>query len=238
MRPYTYGTSWGVRTATFLPRKPIKKKFYFICEGENTEVNYFESFFQHRKELEVNPLLDFIIVKRTEDDKGKSAPICLLEHADKVLLDPLSLFDLKNDVFVFVFDLDVFRRRGKLKHYEEILSIFASKQYHYRLAITCPNFELFLLLHLEDSYNDIIAPRKDAIMEKKRTKKRILEKIVSAYMGINSKTNADIGNYVHSVRTAILQERNYLNQDISPQVATTQLTSTVGTCIQEILDCM
>lgn len=75
-------------------------------------------------------------------------------------------------------------------------------------------------------------------MEKKRTKKHILEKIVSAYMGINSKTNADIGNYVHSVRTAILQERNYLNQDISPQVATTQLTSTVGTCIQEILDCM
>ena len=55
------------------------QKFFFICEGANTEVFYFKELINLRKELSIHPLIDICLLEKTDEDRNLSNPKRLIE---------------------------------------------------------------------------------------------------------------------------------------------------------------
>ncbi len=79
MPPIHNYSSWNKRfTEETDPIEPYKK-FFFICEGANTENWYFEKLIDLRKELGIHPMIELCLLERTGEDINNSAPKKLLE---------------------------------------------------------------------------------------------------------------------------------------------------------------
>ena len=108
-----------------------KKLFIIVCEGKNTEPQYFEKCFSGE---------NFSV--RIPSHGNKSAP----NHLLKVVKEELRKNDLKKGVEAWcVCDTDKWtpeQLRGLLK--------WSKKKTNYGLAVSNPNFEFWLLLHFED----------------------------------------------------------------------------------------
>lgn len=82
------------------------------------------------------------------------------------------------------------------------------------LAVTNPAFELFLLLHFKDSYEQAILPNAEEILKNaKQGNQTFIYRLLLSKTGINSKKNSQIGELAESVDVAIVQEKK-VNQDI------------------------
>lgn len=75
---------FGKRTGTSKSKEPIKK-FFLVCEGEQTEIIYFNSFRQFFHELEINPLIEIVPIIRSYSEKGWSNPKKILDTLIKKL---------------------------------------------------------------------------------------------------------------------------------------------------------
>lgn len=210
-------------------REPLKK-YLFLCEGANTENWYFQRLSDSRKELGFHPLIDVRVIDKTGKDANISAPKRLIEETERLEGDTSLFFKKNSDRFVIVFDLDRFS--NKLGEYKEILEL--GKKRDVILGVTNPNFELFLLLHHENAFRELIEPNECELTAPKRTNKRhISETLFSKTFGMNPKSNPNIGELALEVGVAIKEEKN-INQEIEPEKSLKKVSSNIGKILEAI----
>ena len=222
-------SNWNQRESDSNAKLEPYRKYVFICEGENTEVWYFRRLIDLRKTLGIHPLIDLCLWEKTDGDASLSAPNRLLRFANEKKRQPSLAFDPTFDKLVIVFDADVFEREQPEK-YRELLEARESDNI---FAVTNPSFELFLLLHIEDAYSNIILPNQQKLLENRKIgNRRFAELLLSGNVGINGKKNQKgVAKLAEHVDTAIDQEK-LLNQDICQ--CRGRLTSNIAKIIDDI----
>lgn len=228
MPPVHVYTNWNSRATDSEPKIEPYRKYFFICEGKNTETWYFQKLIDLRQELRIHPLIDIRLMEKTEEDADISYPKNLIEFAEKLKNVPENAFDSKRDRMVIVFDADIFEK--KVKNYDEIIEMGEKNNI---LAITNPGFELFLLLHYEKSYETDIVPHSEEIIQNMKTgNQTFIYSLLQKRTGINSKRNPKIGELATHIMKAIEQEKK-LNQDIHE--CRGKITSNIGKIIEGIM---
>lgn len=154
MAPVRSYTNWNSRITDEEEQIEPYRKYFFICEGANTETWYFKKLIDIRKELNIHPLIDIRLLEKTEGDRDISFPRRLIEFAENQKENPEIAFDKERDKMIVVFDGDIFEE--KVLDYDELV---AEGEKNNILAVSNPAFELFLLLHYENSYEDDIEPK-------------------------------------------------------------------------------
>lgn len=205
------------------------RKYYFICEGANTETFYFKRLIDNRKELKLNPLVEIRLLEKTGKDRNLSYAKKLAEFAKAQKKDPANDFDPKYDKLVVVFDGDIFEE--KVSGYDELIRYIEEEGDI--AGVTNPGFELFLLLHIDGSYEEYITEREDEFL--KMDEKRMYShayRILHDLTGMNAKTNPEIGKLAGNILVAIAQEKR-LNQDIHNLKG--RVSSNIGKIIEDIM---
>lgn len=212
-------------------REPNKKVF-IVCEGDRTEVKYFSGLRDHAKELGINDLLEIIIMEKNPEFKGTSDPYGLIRLANLTIrkfecdeeCEDMGIYDKKRDKFLIVMDRD----KGSDLNYHEFINKYKDE---FILGITNPCFELWLLLHKEDSVENIIKPRYKEILENGRVSNShtYVSKLVSDEFHMNPKTGMKFSKFKAKVLYAIEQEKK-LEQDLY------KLENRVGSNIGKIIE--
>lgn len=134
----------------------------------------------------------------------------MIKLAEKLKKSGEIEFDDKQDKMVIVFDADIFER--KVCSYQELLQEKSKSSVY---AVTNPAFELFLLLHIENSFEEIISPDYSLILENQKVQgSPPIYSMLLEETGMNAKRNPDIGIPALKIDVAIEQEKK-INQDIS-----------------------
>lgn len=140
MPVHTY-TNWNQRPSDQEEQIEPFRKYFFICEGANTETFYFEHLIDLRKELGIHPLIDIRLWEKTEEDKNISFAKRLVDFAEEQKQNPDNGFDAERDKMIIVFDGDIFEE--KVQGYDDLIAAIEKNDI---AAVTNPNFELFLIL--------------------------------------------------------------------------------------------
>ncbi len=226
MLPLKEFSSWNTRPADGLPEREPYRKYYFLCEGANTERWYFEQLINDRKILNIHPNIDVRYMEKTGEDKNKANPKSLLKLAKNI--EKQEEFKKFNDVIILVFDADIYK--DKPLDYDKIVSSAKSK--NYQVGVTYPSFELFLLLHIGDSVNKHILPNKCEILDNDFVgNKRYVSKLFTDVTQMNAKKNRGIADLTENLEIAIKQEKK-LNQNVNCCIG--KLTSNIGKIISDI----
>lgn len=229
MAPIRTYTDWNKRPSDAEEQKEPFRKYFFICEGSNTEVWYFRKLIDMRKKLGIHPLIDIRLMEKTGKDTYLSNPKALIEFAEKQKNIAKNKFDSKHDKMIIVFDTDIYKNKP-----DKFKEIYETGRENNILAITNPSFELFLLLHYEGAFEKHILPNCDNILENRKIgKRRYITMLFTNASKMNPKENPAIGELAANIHTAIEQEKK-LNQDI--EKALDNLTSNIGKIIQEIIN--
>lgn len=228
MAPIRTYTNWNKRASDEEEQREPFRKYFFICEGANTEVWYFRKLIDIRKELGIHPLIDIRLMEKTEEDANISNPIRLIEFAEAQKEAADNEFDRDHDKMIVVFDADIYKNKPDL--FKKIYDLGHENNI---LAVTNPSFELFLLLHYEKAYEEVILPNYEEILQNKRNgKRRYITILFTERSGMNPKENPGIGTLAEKIYTAIEQEKN-INQDGENAIG--NLTSNIGKIIQDII---
>ncbi|PWJ47806.1 RloB family protein [Faecalicatena contorta] len=227
MAPVRSYTNWNSRTTDHEAQIEPYRKYFFICEGANTETWYFRRLIDIRKSLNIHPLIDIRLLEKTESDRDISYPKKLIAFAEKQKDNQDIAFDKERDKMIIVFDADIFEE--KVQDYDELITAGEKDNI---LAVTNPAFELFLLLHFENAYEQDILPNEEAIIKnEKEGNQTFIYKLLLQRTGINSKKNSQISKLAEKVETAILQEKK-INQDI--HCCQGKITCNIGAVIESI----
>ena len=225
---HTY-TNWNSRPSDQVEQIEPFRKYFFICEGANTETYYFRRLIDLRKQLGIHPLIDIRLWEKTNEDRNLSFAKNLVTFAEKQKQNPENGFDNERDKMVIVFDGDIFEE--KVQGYEELISQIEKTDI---AGVTNPGFELFLLLHFEGSYKQWIEGHEaDFLRMDKNGKYSYAYKVLRNLTGMNAKNNPEIGNLAENVLIAISQEK-MINQDIHELKG--KVSSNVGKIIEEIVN--
>lgn len=222
-------TNWNKRSSDSEPKIEPFRKYYFICEGANTETFYFEKLIDLRKQLNIHPLIDIRFLEKTEEHKNMSYAKNLADFAEKQKKQ-LADFDEERDKMVIVFDGDIFE--SKVAGYDELITEI--ERNNSIAGVTNPGFELFLLLHFKDSYADYIENHERDFLAANAKGKylyaydKLLEKT-----GINAKTNKRIGELAQNILVAIEQEKQ-INQDVHKVKG--RVSSNIASIIETIIN--
>lgn len=233
MAPIRTYSNWNRRSSKDDVQIEPYRRYYIICEGKNTEKWYFEKLIDIRKELSIHSQIDIAYLEKTGEHENLSNPQQLIKFADEQKTKGLINFDMKFDKMIVVFDADVFE--NKLKNYKQVIEDGLKRSI---LGITNPSFELFLLLHYDNSVDEIILPDTKNIIQnpwvgKGKNRRRYIEDIFRKKSGMRPKSNSAIGELARNVFTAIKQEKK-INNDITLCKGT--ITSNIGQIIQCIID--
>lgn len=227
MPVHTY-TNWNSRPSDREEQVEPYRKYYFICEGVNTETFYFEKLIDMRKELGIHPLIDIRLWEKTEGDRNISFAKNLVKfaHQQKKLED--NGFDEDRDKMIIVFDGDIFEE--KVQGYDELIASIEEKDI---AAVTNPGFELFLLLHINGSYEKYILGHEADFLTMVDGKYAYAYNALLDATGMNAKKNSQIGALAENVLVAIEQER-MINQDIHQLKG--KISSNIGMIIEGIIN--
>lgn len=221
-------TNWNSRPSDREEQVEPYRKYYFICEGANTETFYFEKLIDLRKELGIHPLIDIRLWEKTEGDKNISFAKNLVTFAQKQKKLKENEFDPDRDKMIIVFDADIFEE--KVQGYDELV---ASIDENDIAAVSNPGFELYLLLHIDGSYEKYIQGHEADFITMVDDKYAYAYNALLDATGMNAKRNSSIGNLAENVKTAIEQER-FINQDIHQIKG--KVSSNIGLIIENIIN--
>lgn len=227
MPVHTY-TNWNSRPSDQEEQVEPFRKYYFICEGANTETFYFEKLIDLRKELGIHPLIDIRLWEKTEGDKNISFAKNLAAFAKEQKSLEENEFDSDRDKMIIVFDGDIFEE--KVQGYDELI---ASIEEHDIAAVSNPGFELFLLLHIDGSFEKYIQGHEVDFLTMVDGKYAYAYNALLDATGMNAKKNANIGNLAENVMIAIRQEK-LVNQDIHQLKG--KVSSNIGLIIEGIIN--
>lgn len=82
MAPVRSYTNWNCRENDAKEQIEPYRKYFFICEGANTETWYFRKLIDIRKSLNIHPLIDIRLLEKTDEDKDISFPRKLITFAE------------------------------------------------------------------------------------------------------------------------------------------------------------
>jgi hypothetical protein len=222
-------TNWNVRASDEQEQIEPFRKYFFICEGANTETYYFRKLIDNRKQLNIHPMINLCLLEKTDEHRNLSYPKKLLEFAELQKLDPELQFDEEHDKMVIVFDGDIFE--GKVPGYDELIE--SAEANGNIVGITNPGFEVFLLLHLDGVYEEHIKGKETKFFtwdENGRLSHPY--NLLHDLTGMNSKKNSKIGDLAENVQIAIAQEKQ-VNQDIHDVKG--KVTSNIASIIENII---
>ncbi len=165
----------------YTKREPSKdaSKIYIVCEGKESEKDYFE-FFQG-----LSSNLQLIIIP---PEDGKTDPLKLMEQANKQLLEETRFYTLdymQNDKVWFAIDTDTWEDQGKIqplrdfcaKQNEKIKELDERKPYDaWNVAQSNPCFEIWLYYHFYDT-----PPKEDDVTEQPSMKSYVNSKIEGGF---------------------------------------------------------
>lgn len=227
MAPVRSYTNWNSRHTDNEEQREPYRKYFFICEGANTETWYFRKLIDIRKSLNIHPLIDIRLLEKTEEDKDISFPRKLIAFAEGQKENESISFDKERDKMIIVFDADIVEE--KVQDYDEVVALGEEDNI---LAVSNPAFELFLLLHFENAYEEDIKPFEDKIIKNEKDgNQTFIYKLLLARTGMNPKKNSAIGELAKNVDIAIAQERK-INEDIHECKG--KVTCNIGKIIEEI----
>ena len=214
MAPIRTYSNWNNRSTKSDDQIEPYRHYYFICEGKNTEKWYFEKLIDIRKELSIHSEIEIAYLEKTGEHENLSNPRKLIEFADEQKSKGSIAFDTKFDKMIVIFDADVFESR--LNNYEQVIENGLKNN---MLGVTNPSFELFLLLHYENSADQVILPEASNIIQNNwvgngQNRRRVIEDIFRKKSGMRPKTNKGVGELANNVLIAINQEKK-LNNDIT-----------------------
>lgn len=228
MPVHTY-TNWNSRPSDWEEQIEPFRKYFFICEGANTETFYFKRLIDLRKQLGIHPLIDIRLWEKTDEDRNLSFAKNLVDFAEKQKLNPENDFDTERDKMVIVFDGDIFEE--KVQGYDELIASIEEKDI---AAVTNPGFELFLILHIAGSFEKYIKGHETEFLSMDaKGKYSHAYNVLLELTGMNAKKNADIGGLADNVLVAIDQEK-LINQDIHQLKG--NVSSNVGKIIEDIIN--
>lgn len=209
MAPVRSYTNWNSRSTDYEKQIEPYRKYFFICEGANTETWYFRKLIDIRKFLNIHPLIDIRLLEKTEEDKDISFPRKLITFAESQKKNPEISFDEERDKMIIVFDADIFEE--KVQDYDDVVALGEENNI---LAVSNPAFELFLLLHFEHAYEEDIKMNEEEIIKNQKVgNQTFIYKLLLARTGINPKKNSEIGELAKKVDVAIEQEKK-INEEI------------------------
>lgn len=227
MAPVRSYTNWNCRENDAKEQIEPYRKYFFICEGANTETWYFRKLIDIRKSLNIHPLIGIRLLEKTDEDKDISFPRKLITFAESQKDNQEIAFDKERDKMIVVFDADIFET--KVQDYDDVI---AEGEKNNILAVSNPAFELFLLLHFENSYEQEILPNQDKIIaNQKEGNQTFIYKLLLSKTGVNSKKNPQIGELAEKVDIAIRQEKK-MNEDIHDCKG--KITCNIGKIIESI----
>lgn len=227
MAPVRSYTNWNNRHTDNEEQREPYRKYFFICEGANTETWYFRKLIDIRKALNIHPLIDIRLLEKTEEDKDISFPRKLIAFAEGQKENESISFDKERDKMIIVFDADIFEE--KVQDYDEVVALGEEDNI---LAVSNPAFELFLLLHFENAYEEDIKPFEDQIIKNEKDgNQTFIYKLLLARTGMNPKKNSAIGELAKNVDIAVAQERK-INEDIHECKG--KVTCNIGKIIEDI----
>ena len=227
MPVHTY-TNWNSRPSDREEQVEPYRKYYFICEGANTETFYFEKLIDLRKDLGIHPLIDIRLWEKTEGDRNISFAKNLVRFAYEQKSLESNGFDVERDKMIIVFDGDIFEE--KVQGYDELI---ASIEENDIAAVSNPGFELFLLLHVDGSYEKYIQGHEADFLTMVDGKYAYAYNALLEATGMNAKKNPQIGTLAETVWVAIEQER-LINQDIHQLKG--RVSSNIGLIIDGIIN--
>lgn len=230
-------TNWNQRASDEEEQIEPYKRYFFICEGANTEKWYFEKFIDSKKEFNINSSIEIIYLEKQDDVSGWSDPKKLIILADETVADNKIDFDKERDKIIIVFDTDIY---GDITGtWEDYLQLVQEVPGEYIIGVTNPGFELFLLLHRRNSLQEIIFPKQTEILANKKVKydnksMRYIERLFRETFHARPKRDKScVEMLVKDVDVAIDQENgincDYLNCE-------SKLTSNIGHIIKAIMD--
>ena len=74
MPPIRTYSNWNTRASDNEAAIEPYRKYFFICEGKNTETWYFQKLIDLRKTLGIRPMIDIRLLEKTEEDADISYP--------------------------------------------------------------------------------------------------------------------------------------------------------------------
>lgn len=237
MPPIREFSSWTERATDFEDEIEPVRKYIFVCEGGSTEHHYFKSLVEQKNSLGIHPLIGLSYWEKTGIDKDVSNPKALVEFAHRQKELGGANFARGLDYMVIVFDVDIYCRIGDgrkggeecVRQFRDLLNMRDADDI---FAITNPSFELFLLMHKENAYTEIIRPHIDELLENKKDgNRRFAQRLFTDTFEMNPKTNPKVGRLASEVEIAIGEEKN-VNQQI--ESCLDELTSNVGQAIERI----
>lgn len=226
MSPLIDVATWNHRSHS-IRRRP-RSRCFLIAEGVNTEYWYFSGL-AAKLDREGKPeTIEIRLVERTGEDRNSSNPKALAEQARLIFedVDGRYGYDREADRIVVVFDADIYK--GNKAAYATALEQFAGLA---EVAVTNPSFELFLLLHVPGSYEQIILPHEKELVANVRSgsgRRRLMSELANQACGINLKKNPGVARLADSFEVAVEQEPR-LNQEASAAMG--RLTSNVAKVI-------
>lgn len=231
--------SWLNRPSDSKPKIDPRKRYFFACEGQNTEVAYFQSLSDNRKQLGINANLELIVLERTGNEIGHTQPFQIVAGAIKKLNNTSRYrYDPKIDVLIVVFDLDTCTSQDSINNIEELIK----NNKNVKFALTFPCFELFLMIHDHTFYDLHIKPNEVKLIENEViNRNRYISTKFKALFGFDPKKrkNSDkVGDLALKCTTAIEQETK-LNQNVTLNNINNcvkSLTSNIGSEIQNIIN--
>ena len=224
---HTY-TNWNSRPSDNEEQIEPFRKYIFICEGANTETFYFERLIDSRKQLGIHPLIDMRLWEKTEGDRDISFAKNLYAFAEAQKNNPDNAFDPDRDKMVIVFDGDIFEE--KVQGYDDLIKSIEKNDI---AAVTNPAFELFLILHIDGSFEQYIRGHESEFLCKDDNGKySYAYKVLHEITGINAKKNPEIGKLADNIRIAIKQEK-CINQDVHNLKG--NVSSNIGKIIEDIM---
>lgn len=227
MAPVRSYTNWNSRSTDNEEQKEPYRKYFFICEGANTETWYFRKLIDIRKSLNIHPLIDIRLLEKTEEDKDISFPRKLIAFAESQKDNEDISFDRERDKMIIVFDADIFEE--KVQDYDEVVALGEKENL---IAVSNPAFELFLLLHFENAFEEDIEPNVEQIIKnEKEGNQTFIYKLLLARTGVNPKKNSSIGELAKRVNIAIAQEKK-INENIHNCKG--RVTCNIGKIIESI----
>lgn len=227
MPVHTY-TNWNSRPSDNEEQMEPFRKYFFICEGANTETFYFKTLIDLRKQLGIHPLIDIRLWEKTDEDRNLSFAKNLADFAESQKNIPDNDFDPDRDKMVIVFDGDIFEE--KVQGYDELITSIEEKDI---AAVTNPGFELFLILHVDGSFEKYIKSHEAEFLSvDEKGKYSHAYNILHELTGMNAKTNPRIGELANNVLIAITQEKQ-INQDIHQLKG--NVSSNIGKIIEDII---
>ena len=219
-----------MREASKLERTSLglnpKSKYYIIPEGEKTEIQYFLGIRDNAREININSLIEVIPIENDDEELGQSHPIRKITNFNEDIENNKFLYDKEIDKVCFVIDRDP--QNFSEQQYDNFLKM--CKDYNYKVYVSNPTFELFLLMH-DDKIFDI---DKRAMLENRRVSnsKRFLEVKLSEIFGCNKK-NINFEKFKVNIKKAINNEKKFEENlfDLKDN-----LGSNVGTLLDEMIE--